>query len=248
MKINKTCIIVSLMTLPLVLLAACNQPQTEQPATQAITEGITAGTESVQEETSNDQVDAAPYAKQLERYYTAITQRWDENAYQEQEMSALVAHCYEDNPLDNIGYALVDLDGDECEELIIGSTQDSLAFEIWSLKDEQPELIAQSGSCSRYYLQYSEEDGLWSVAWETENSAANHAVYYLQLADGKFTVSQGVVFNAVVNGNAPWFMTYDLDEDVSNDMSIDKDTAMAIVTAGKNLYAIAEYIPYSRYK
>jgi hypothetical protein len=109
-------------------------------------------------------------------------------------------------------------------------------------------MLAQSGYHNRYYLQYSEEDGLWSVAYEAENGAANHAVYYLQLLDGEFGVVQGVVFDAAADENAPWFMTYDLDGDVSNDTPIDESIAQAVMEAGRNIYTAAEYSPYSLYQ
>ena len=35
----------------------------------------------------------------------------------------------------------------------------------------------------------------------------------------------------VAGTDAPWFMTYDLDWDISNDMSIDEDTANAVHNA-----------------
>ena len=85
-------------------------------------------------------------------------------------------------------------------------------------------------------------------AYEAENGAANYAVYYLQLLEGEFKVIQGVIFDAVANENAPWFMTYDLDWDVSNDIPIDEKTANSVMKAGKNIYAAQEYFPYSLYK
>ena len=109
-------------------------------------------------------------------------------------------------------------------------------------------MVAQSGSRNRYYLQYAEEDELWSVAYEAENGAANRAVYYLQLVNGEFDVIQGVIFDALADENNPWFMAYDLDWDVSNDMPIDEDTANAVMDAGRNTYAAQEYCPYSLYK
>ena len=82
----------------------------------------------------------------------------------------------------------MDLDNDGHWELIIGAiknaAQDPLVFEIWALKNDEPVMLAQSGSHNRYYLQYAEEDDLWSVAYEAENGAANRAVYYLQLQGG----------------------------------------------------------------
>ena len=47
----------------------------------------------------------------------------------------------------------------------------------------------------------------------------------------------------VVNGS----LAYDLDWDVANDTPIDADTATAVMTAGRNIYAAHAYFPYSQY-
>ena len=271
---KKSILITATFLLTLALLAGCSKPQIGQPV---VTEPSNAATQPIEEtnteakmnpaiettpaETEDDVVyegDASSYyidvvyAQQIERYYTAISQQWDENAYLDHEMSSLAAYYYEGKPLDNVGFTFMDLDGDGIWELIIGAIQnaerDPLVFEIWALKNDEPVMLAQSGSHNRYYLQYAEEDDLWSVAYEAENGAANRAVYYLQLSEGEFNVIQGVVFDAVANEEAPWFMAYDLDWDVSNDMPIDEDTANAVMNAGRNTYAAQEYFPYSLYK
>jgi hypothetical protein len=97
-------------------------------------------------------------------------------------------------------------------------------------------------------MQYTKEDNVWSVAYEAENGAANHAVYYLNLSEGKFEVNQGIVYDAVANENAPWFMAYDLDWDVSNDTALTEDVAEGIMDAERNNYTAIEYRPYSQYK
>ena len=192
------------------------------------------------------------YAQQIARYNAAISQQWDENAYLDHELSPLVASYYEGNPEDNVGFAFMDLDGDGYWELIIGAIQnaeqDPLVFEIWALKNDEPVMLVQSDACNRYYLQYAEEDGLWSVAYEAENGAANHAVYYLQLFEGEFSVMQGVVFDAAADESNPWFMAYDLDWDVSNDTPLDEETANDVMEAGRNIYTPQEYFPYSLYQ
>ena len=249
------------MLLMLNLLAGCSKTPTELPvdptqiSTQAPTvEATLAETERDMEyegDASSYYIDVV-YAQQIERYDTALSQKWEENQYFENEMSALAAYYYEGNALDNVGFSFMDLDADGIWELIIGAIQNSekdpLVFEIWTLKNDEPVMMAQSGSRNRYYLQYAEEDELWSVAYEAENGAANHAVYYLQLVEGEFQVTQGIVFDAIANEKEPWFMAYDLDWDVSNDMAIDEDTAMAVMKAGRDIYATTEYFPYSLYK
>ena len=267
---KKLLLIATTFLLILALLAGCSKPQTEVPAdtepsgsaTEPIAEPTTEpATESTPAETDGDteyEGDASSYyidevyAQQIERYYTSISEQWDENAYLDHEMSPLTAYYYEGKPLDNVGFTFMDLDGDGIWELIIGAIQnaeqDPLVFEIWTLKNDAPVMLAQSGSHNRYYLQYAEEDGLWSVAYEAENGAATRAVYYLQLLDGEFMVTQGIVFDAVANEEAPWFMAYDLDWDVSNDTPIDEDIANAVMDVGRSNYIAQEYFPYSLYK
>jgi hypothetical protein len=239
--------------LVLALLVGCGNSQKEPPADPEPSESTTEAQEQTQPEANDlsyyiDEV----YASQIERYYTALSQQWDESAYFEHELSALAAYYYDGNPLDNVGFTFMDLDGDGIWELIIGAIRnaelDPLVFEIWTLKNDEPVMVAQSGARNRYYLQYAEEDDLWSVAYEAENGAANRAVYYLQLSGGEFQVIQGIVFDAFVSESDPWFMAYDLDWDVSNDMPIDEDTANAVMDAGRNIYAAAEYFSYSQYK
>ena len=235
---------------------------TTEPSAEPVTEPSTnAATEPTPTETEEDveyEGDASSYyidvvyPQQIDRYYAAISQEWDREQYLENEMSSLVSHYYSGNALDNVGFTFMDLDGDGVWELIIGAIdnaqQNPLVFEIWALKNDEPVMIAQSGDHNRYYLQYSQEENLWTVAYEAENGAANHAVYYLQLVEGEFQVIQGVVFDAMANESAPWFMSYDLDWDVSNDNSIDEETANAVMTAGRNLYTATEYFPYCLYK
>ena len=252
------------LLLILALMAGCRPSRLELPAASEPAESIDSTTEPAENPTTETEDDTeyegdassyyidVVYAQQIERYYTAISQQWDEGAYFEHEMSALAAYYYEGNPLDNVGFTFMDLDCDGIWELIIGAIknaeQDPLVFEIWTLKNDEPVMVAQSGARNRYYLQYAEEDNLWSVANEAENGAANRAVYYLQLIEGEFEVMQGIVFDAAANEKAPWFMAYDLDWDVSNDMAIDEDTAKAVMKAGRDIYATTEYFPYSLYK
>ena len=256
---KKSIIITVTLLLILALPAGCNKPQLDLPVhTEPTTLPTTETSPSENEGDGEYEGDASSYyidvvyAEQIERYYTAISQQWDEMAYLEHEMSPLAARYYEGKPLDNNGFTFMDLDGDGIWELIIGAIKnaenDPLIFEIWALRNDEPVMVAQSGTDNRYYLQYAREDDLWSVAYEAENNAANRATYYLQLVEGEFKVIQGVIFDAITNENAPWFMTYDLDWDVSNDTPIDENTANSVMNAGRNTYAAQEYFPYSLYK
>ena len=243
-------------------------PKTEMPAietaapTNALTEVSTeAATEAAPEDAEEDIVyegDASTYyidvayAEQIGRYYTALMEKWDEDKYIENGMSEVLAAYYDGNPLDNVGFGFVDLDNDGHRELIIGAIQDAetepAVFEIWTLVDNKPVMVAQAGARNQYSLQYSEEDCAWYVANEGSNSASNNGTYYLMLIEGKFEVMQGIIYDAQADEENPWFMAYDLDWDVSNDEPIDEDTAYAILETNRNLYTALEMFPYILYK
>ena len=240
--------------LTLTLLVGCRNPPTETESLESSTAANATGEVSpaeTEDDTTSYYIDVV-YEQQIKRYHTAISQQWDMDVYWDQEMSSMVVHYYDGTPLDNVGFTLMNLDGDGIPELIIGailgSDRDPLVFEIWTVHNGDPVMLAQSGSHNRYYLQYSEEEDLWSVAYEAENGAANHAVYYLQLVEGEFRVIQGIIFDAFASENDPWFMAYDLDWDVSNDIPVDEETATSIMQAGRNIYSALEYLPYSLYK
>ena len=114
------------------LFGGCSKPQenpviTPEPSVSEESTDPADGTEeessvSVDETEEESSVSADElYAQQIERYYTALSENWDENAYFDNEMSSLAAFYYEGNPLDNVGYAFMDLDGDGIQELIIGA-------------------------------------------------------------------------------------------------------------------------------
>jgi hypothetical protein len=240
--------------------AATEAPAAEQAtvSTEApVPEQTTATNETEAEEDIVYEGDASTYyidvvyADQIARYHTALSEKWEEGKYFENDMSALPYYYYEGNPLDNVGFGFADLDNDGHWELIIGAIlnaeQDPAVFEIWTLVDGEPVMLAQGGTRNRYVLQYAEEDRMWYVVNEGSGSAFNHATHYLMLSEGKLEVVQGIVFDASADEQNPWFMTYDLDWDTSNDEPIDEATANAILEANRKLYTALELFPYIFY-
>ena len=254
-------IFVSVM-LVMAMLAGCGEAQVEDaPETEpTVSESVDESTETSgeAEEDVAYEGDAATYYidevyhEQIGRYYTALTEKWNEGMYFENGLSALPYYYYEGDPLQNVGFGFVDLDNDGHWELVIGAIMnaetDPSVFEIWTLVDGSPVMLAQGGYRNRYVLQYVEEDGMWYVVNEASNSAFNSATYYLMLNEGHFEVVQGLVFDAEADLENPWFLTYDMDWDVSNDTPIDEATADAVLKAGRDIYAAQEYFPYSLYK
>ena len=248
---KKMIMTLTLFLLCVALMTACGTTPAETPTTTEPTTEIT--TEPANEATEADPAegDLAIYAEAISRYYTALSEQWNEEAYFEYELSALAASYYDGNALDNVGYAFRDVDGDGNNELFIGAIANAqnepLVFEIWTLIDGEPVMLAQSGTHNRYYTQYEAEVYNWSIAYEAENGAANWAVYYLQILDHELTVTQGVVYDAIADEANPWFLTYDLDWDVTNDEPTDEEMANAVIANGNKIYTALEYTPYSEF-
>lgn len=271
---KKLLMIAATLLLTLALLAGCMKSQTEVPADTAPSDTsaelttqpsdtsteLTTQPSSEPEKTETEDdvqyegdaysyyIDVA-YAEQISRYHTALSEKWEEGKYFENDMSTLPYYYYEENPLENVGFGFVDLDGDGHLELIIGAIlnaeDDPAVFEIWTLVDGAPIMLAQGDTRSRYVLQYVEEDGMWYVVHESSNGADSFATYYLMLNEGKLEVMQGIVFDALTNEQNPWFMAYDMDWDTSNDDPLDEATANAILETNRKHYTALELFPYT---
>ena len=259
MKMKKYNLVCAAFVLMAAMLVACgNSSGAETAATEApVPEQTTVPNEMEGEEDVVYEGDASTYyidvayPEQIGRYYTALSEKWEEGKYFENCLSALPSYYYEGNPLENVGFGFVDLDNDGRWELIIGAIMnaevDPAVFEIWTLVDGEPVMLAQGGSRNRYVLQYVEEDRMWYVVNEASNGAANSATYYLMLNEGEFEVVQGIVLDALADEENPWFLTYDLYWDVSNDQPIDEETASAILESNRKIYTALELFPYIYY-
>ena len=98
---KKMLMLATTILLSLALLAGCGRPQTELPdgtapsgfATLSTTEPAAETTPTETEEDVEYEGDASSYyidvvyAQQIDRYYTAISQQWDESTYMDNEMS-----------------------------------------------------------------------------------------------------------------------------------------------------------------
>ena len=266
---KKTIALFLVIGLMVTLFAGCNQQSNTEPATSPSDTATqdtptTAPTEApteeptvpadVEDENVSDEGDANSYyidqvyTQQIARYQTALSEQWDPSQCLDNELSELPAGYYEGNPLENVGFGFVDLDNDGSLELIIGAIlnaeEDPSVFEIWTLVDGEPVMLAQGGSRNRYLLQFVEEDNMWYVVNEAANSAASSATYYMMLQEGKLEEMQGIVYDADANPQNPWFMTYDMDWDVSNDEPIDEAMADSIFQAHSAHYTAIEYFPY----
>lgn len=225
---------------------------TTVPAETTVPE-TTAVTQSTEENQDVVEGDAATYyirqvyADQIAAYKTALSERWEESAYYEHDMSPAAAAYYEGDPLENVGFGFVDLDGDGTWELLIGAVRDPVLLEVWTAGSGQPVKLFTAGYRNRYAL-VSLEEGGYMIANEGSSSAACNAHQYYTLIDGELKLQQTVVFDAASDPDHPWFLAYDEDWDTANDTPVEEDMAQSIIDSYTNCYTVPEYFSYALYQ
>ena len=192
----------------------------------------------------------AVYAEQMNLIYQALTEQWSADKYFENDMSHLMANHYDGDALANVGYALVDLDGDGQDELIISAVDKTYAggmlYDVYSAPNGEVIHVLCGHERTRYYLQDMEDEG-YGIANESSDSAWRSAWYYYSLVDGKLELTQGIIVNVEADAENPWFFTYDEDWDVSNDTHDVDGMAESIIETYRQSYMTLEYIPFSTY-
>lgn len=174
------CILVASMMM--LVLPACQPHEQDRP-----NGAISGGSAGAQEK----ETDAAPapdealtaderYAVILGEYYTALSEKWDGAQMMEAGLNYMAADCAREQPLEELGYAITDLDGDGVAELLVGFHGENddfknMIFSLYVLNTEQdnaPLLILDSGERNRYY--YAGENrfanvgaGAFSESFET---------------------------------------------------------------------------------
>ena len=220
-------------------------------------ETIVESTETVPEELPSEAPDdavtndtLAVYAAQMNLIYQALTEQWSVDKYFDSDMSHLMANHYDGDALASVGYALLDLDGDGKDELIIGAVDKDYAggmlYDVYSAPNDEVIHILCGHERNRYYLQNLEDEG-YGIANEASDSAWRSAWYYYSLVEGKLELTQGIIVNVEADSENPWFFTYDEDWDVSNDIHDVDGMAESIVETYRQSYMTLDYTPFSAY-
>ena len=111
-------------------------------------------------------IDGIPklYQKVLNKYYAVVRDRWSGEELMDLGAVAM-ADYYGDESLDNIGFALMDLNNDNVDELVIGAVAktEQQANEIFCIyfDPENPHYYINSVEGDLYYLHFSEPQGAY---------------------------------------------------------------------------------------
>lgn len=189
--------ILLILALCLTALSACGnktEPSpvpTAAPAAEPAAEPTVEPTAEPAAEPSAAPVEAdatAAYAGVFETYTTLLSEGWGGEELMAHDLPLLIMYCVGDAPFDNIGYLLLDVDGDGTQELLIGTLASDefyapIVFEMYTLSPEgSPVRVFSSQERARYYLC---DDN--TFLFEGSNSAADSVSCSYSYADGTLT-------------------------------------------------------------
>lgn len=159
---------IALLALSIIMvfsLAACgtSSPAAPESPTPAVEETAPAPEETIPEpEEAVPAPEETPtveqaYAVVIGEYYTALEQRWNGAELMEDGLNYMAADCYGDAPLENLGYAIADIDGDGVQELLIGTIKadefyEKMVFSLYTLDESGVNKLVFDGTeRNRYY-------------------------------------------------------------------------------------------------
>lgn len=134
----------------------------------------------------------ADYAAVFGTYNQLLAEGWGGEELMAHDLPLLIMYCVGDAPFDNIGYLLLDVDGDGTQELLTGTLISDefyapIVFEMYTLTPEgSPVRVFSSQERARYYLC---EDN--SFLFEGANSAADSVSCSYSYAAGTLTEIPG---------------------------------------------------------
>ena len=125
------------------------------------------------------------YQEVLNKYYAVIRDQWPADRLM--DLGAVsMAEYYGDAPLDNIGFVLMDLNGDKVDELVIGAVaqaeqQGNEIFCIYS-DPQNPSYVINGVEGKLYYLHSGEADGTYEA-----EIVGHHSAWIIETAERENT-------------------------------------------------------------
>ena len=235
-------ILILMMTLS---LAACAKETAPAPSAPETTAAPTETAEATPETTLPETVEvptvtAKPlYGEILDGYFDALLQGFGPQEYIEKGLNYLPGNVKD---VSKVGYCLEDLDGDGSTELLIGAVDEPYIYAMYTVKDGQETMVIDAGERNTYRLT---SDGVFVNT--ASCSAAQSAYFLFTLSDGALTLGDGIVCDATVNSENPWFYVQDDNWDPATYQPLETASAEAVLSELDASIRPIAYIPFSEY-
>lgn len=138
------------------------------------------------------------YQPVIAKYVTALTEHWGGEACSNADISILVSYATSPSEL---GYALLDLDNDGTDELIIANDAErQVIYDLYSLLDGK--LVHVFTGWDRNSYELREGFRILNIG---SNGAASADYVYCHLSNGQLVTDSLIRFDAATDPDHPWF-------------------------------------------
>ena len=191
------------------------------------------------------------YQPVIAKYVTALTEHWGGEACSNADISILVSYVTSPSEL---GYALLDLDNDGTDELVIANDAErQVIYDLYSLVDGK--LVHVFTGWDRNSYELREGFRILNIG---SNGAASADYVYCHLSNGQLVTDSLIRFDAATDPDHPWFRGTDendlapiTDENWSEDEIYSAAASLSIAitpfadaSAGSYDPALADYEGY----
>lgn len=138
------------------------------------------------------------YQPVIAKYTTALTEHWGGEACSNADISILVSYATSPSEL---GYALLDLDNDGTDELIIANDAErQVIYDLYSLVDGKLVHVFTGWDRNSYELREG-----YRILNIGSNGAASADYVYCHLSNGQLVTDSLIRFDAATDPDHPWF-------------------------------------------
>ena len=138
------------------------------------------------------------YQPVIAKYVTALTEHWGGEACSNADISILVSYATSPSEL---GYALLDLDNDGTDELVItNDAERQVIYDLYSLVDGKLVHVFTGWDRNSYELREG-----YRILNIGSNGAASADYVYCHLSNGQLVTDSLIRFDAATDPDHPWF-------------------------------------------
>ena len=158
------------------------------------------------------------YKDILKKHISAIKSKTDSKGLENQNMSYMyyVLSQRGINPMDKVGYAYYDVNGDGIDELFIGEISSGewkgIVYDMYTMVDHKPQHVLSGGERNRYFVC---DDGFICNEYSSGAYESGARVYTLVENSIELFPQVSFKYDGYSNKKKPWFISYG--SEINND-------------------------------